>query len=196
MERLNAAEASAAVLVAFDANAETMQALRACAAEIVAGADLIAASLAAGRTLLICGNGGSAADAQHLAAEFVGRYLRERAPYPALALHTNTSALTAIGNDYGFDEVFARQVLAHGQEGGVLLAISTSGCSPNVLRAIQAAREKGMRVVGFTGGTGGAMADGLCDVCLVVPSPSTPRIQEGHIFAGHVMCGLVEDALC
>ena len=114
----------------------------------------------------------------------------------ALALHTNTSALTAIGNDFGFEHVYARQVFAHGRPGGVLLAISTSGDSPNVLRAIASARETGMGVVGFTGGSGGAMADGRCDVCLVVPSGSTPRIQEGHIFAGHVMCGLVEDALC
>jgi D-sedoheptulose 7-phosphate isomerase len=196
MERLNETGARATVLAAFEGNAEAMKGLRDCTDGILAAADLIAASLAEDRTLLVCGNGGSAADAQHIAAEFVGRFLKDRAPYPALALHTNTSALTAIANDFGFEQAFARQVFAHGRPGGVLLAISTSGGSPNVLRAIEAAREVGMSVVGFTGGDGGAMAAGMCDVCLVVPSDSTPRIQEAHIFAGHVLSGLVEDALC
>jgi D-sedoheptulose 7-phosphate isomerase len=196
MERVREEEARSALSAAFEANAETMIALRGCADEILAAARLVAGSLADGHTLLLCGNGGSAADAQHLAAEFVGRFLKDRAPYPALALHTNTSALTAIANDFGFEQVFARQIVAHGRPGGVLLAISTSGSSPNVLRAIEAARDVGMGVVGFTGGTGGAMAEGICDVCLVVPSDSTPRIQEGHIFAGHALCGIVEDALC
>ena len=196
MERLNESEALAAFDAAFEAHTRVIAALRDHADEVIAAADVVAASLLSGHTLLTCGNGGSAADAQHIAAEFVGRFLKERAPYPAIALHTNTSALTAIGNDYGYDQTFARQVLAYGRPGDVLLAISTSGDSPNVLRAIEAAREVGVTVIGFTGGSGGAMARGACDVCLVVPSDSTPRIQEGHIFAGHVMCGLVEDALC
>lgn len=196
MERVRESDARSALSVAFDDNAETMTALRGCSDQIIAAALLVAGSLAEGHTLLLCGNGGSAADAQHLAAEFVGRFLKERAPYPALALHTNTSALTAVANDYGFEQVFARQVVAHGRPGGVLLAISTSGSSSNVLRAIEAARQVGMGVVGFTGGSGGAMAEDMCDVCLIVPSDSTPRIQEGHIFAGHALCGLVEDALC
>jgi D-sedoheptulose 7-phosphate isomerase len=195
MDRVNRADAAAAFEAACDAHDEMIRALRSVAPLVAEAADIIAASLADGNTLLICGNGGSAADAQHLAAEFVGRYLKERQPWPALALHTNTSALTAIANDHGFDEVFARQVLAHGTPGGVLLAISTSGTSANVVAAIEAAQSREMRVVGLTGGDGGAMPD-LCDVCITVPCTSTPRIQEAHILIGHVLCGLAEDALC
>jgi D-sedoheptulose 7-phosphate isomerase len=145
--------------------------------------------------LLVCGNGGSAADAQHIAAELTGRFFRDRRPLRALPLHGNTSSLTAIGNDYGYEEVFAREVTAHGREGDVLLAISTSGNSPNILRAIEAARQQGMTVIGLTGAGGGKMRF-LCDLCLQVPSTSTPRIQECHILIGHTICELVERILC
>jgi D-sedoheptulose 7-phosphate isomerase len=151
--------------------------------------------MAAGGALLVCGNGGSAADAQHIAAELTGRFFRDRKPLRALALHANTSSLTAIGNDYGYDEVFAREVGAHGRPGDVLLAISTSGNSRNVVRAIEAAREKEMVVIGLTGGDGGRMRR-LCDLCLCVPSTSTPRIQECHILVGHTICELLEQILC
>jgi D-sedoheptulose 7-phosphate isomerase len=151
--------------------------------------------LGAGGTLLVCGNGGSAADAQHIVAELTGRFFRDRRPLRALALHANTSSLTAIGNDYGYDEVFAREVGAHGRPGDVLLALSTSGNSRNVLRAIEAARDKRMSVIGLTGEIGGKMRD-LCDVCLCVPSASTPRIQECHILVGHTICELLERLLC
>ena len=149
----------------------------------------------AGGRLLTCGNGGSAADAQHIAAELTGRFFRDRRPLPALALHGNTSSLTAIGNDYCYDRVFAREVAAHGRAGDVLLALSTSGNSENVLRAIAAARETRMTVIGLTGQGGGKMRD-LCDVCLCVPSASTPRIQECHILIGHTICELLERILC
>jgi D-sedoheptulose 7-phosphate isomerase len=155
----------------------------------------IARSMAAGGRLLTCGNGGSAADAQHIAAELTGRFFRDRRPLPALALHGNTSSLTAIGNDYGYDHVFAREVAAHGRPGDVLLALSTSGNSENVLRAIEAARETRMTVIGLTGESGGKMRD-VCDVCLRVPSASTPRIQECHILIGHTVCELLERILC
>jgi D-sedoheptulose 7-phosphate isomerase len=195
MDGVNPRLAAIAIGVSFDAHDEMTRALREQTPAIVQAADAIARSLADGHTLLVCGNGGSAADAQHIAAEFVGRYLKDREPWSALALHTNTSALTAIANDYGFGEVFARQVLAHGEEGGVLLAISTSGNSPNVLRAVEAARERRMTVIGLAGGFGGTLVD-MCDVAVTVPSSSTPTIQEGHIMVGHVLCGLVEEALC
>lgn len=184
-----------AAKTALDEHDEMVAALRPLAPAIAEMAAVVADCLRDGGQLLLCGNGGSAADAQHIAAEFVGRFLRERRPWPAIALHANTSAVTAIGNDYGFEETFARQVLAHGRPGDVLWAITTSGSSPNVLRAVEAAREAGMRVVGLSGGAGGALA-GACDVCVSVPHASTPRIQEGHILVGHIVCGLVEDELC
>jgi D-sedoheptulose 7-phosphate isomerase len=144
--------------------------------------------------LLLAGNGGSAGDAQHLAGEMLSRLYYDRAPCAAIALTTDSSVLTAIGNDYGYDRVFERQVLGLGRPDDVLLAISTSGRSPNILRAIGAAREKGVAVVGFTGSSGGDIAL-LCDVCLRVPSDSTPFIQQVHITAGHIICGLVEARL-
>jgi D-sedoheptulose 7-phosphate isomerase len=156
---------------------------------------LITQSMATGGALLVCGNGGSAADAQHIAAELTGRFFRDRKPLPATALHGNTSSLTAIGNDYGYEEVFAREVTAHGRHGDVLMALSTSGNSRNILRAIEAARDKGMSVVGLTGAAGGKMRD-LCDICVRVPSSSTPRIQEFHILIGHTICELLERILC
>lgn len=149
--------------------------------------------LRAGNKLIIFGNGGSAADAQHIAAEFVGRYRADRKPLSAIALTTNTSSLTAIGNDFGFEEVFARQILAIGRRGDVALVISTSGNSPNVLRAIVVARQLGLLTIGLTGRTGGKMHD-LADLCLCVPSDSTPRIQEAHTLIGHIISGIAEAA--
>ena len=143
---------------------------------------------------LLFGNGGSATDAAHIAAEFVGRYKRERTPLPAIALATDIAAITCIANDYGYDELFARQVRAHGQKGDIAVGISTSGNSPNVLKGIEAARECGMITVAWTGGTGGKLA-GLVDHPFVVPSTVTARIQESHITLGHVLCELVEETL-
>lgn len=150
--------------------------------------------LSSGGKVMFCGNGGSAADCQHLAAELEGRFLIDRRPLAAVALTTNTSTLTAIGNDFGFDAVFERQVRGLGTEKDALVGISTSGNSPNVLRALQAARDLRMLTIGFTGRTGGQMAP-LCDLCLRIPSPSTPRIQEMHIVAGHIICDIAERAL-
>ena len=165
------------------------------AADLERAIDLIADALRDGRKLLLFGNGGSAADAQHIAAELVGRFMRERRGLPAIALTTDTSALTAISNDYGFDDVFARQVRALGTRGDVALAISTSGRSPNVLRAVEAAREVGLKVVALTGGDGGALA-GKADVTLrVSASTLSARIQETHILIGHVICELVDQRL-
>lgn len=151
-------------------------------------------ALCAGNKLMFCGNGGSAADAQHWAGELVSRFYFDRPGLAAVALTTDTSILTAIGNDYGYDYVFARQVEAIGRPGDVLVAISTSGNSPNVLRAVDAAKVKGIRVLGFTGQDGGRMA-GSCDLCFRIPSRETPKVQEGHEFIGHLWCGLVERAL-
>lgn len=156
--------------------------------------DMIADALVAGRKLLLAGNGGSAGDAQHIAGEFLSRLNYDRAPAAALALTTDSSVLTAIGNDYGYERVFERQILGLGSAGDVFVAISTSGRSPNVLRAIGAARDKGLAVVGLTGRSGGEMA-GLCDLCLHAPSDSTALIQQLHITAGHIICGLVEARL-
>jgi len=155
---------------------------------------LIAAALRDGRKLMLCGNGGSAADSQHIAAEMAGRFIKDRRPLAAVALSTDTSTMTCIANDYTFDEVFSRQVLGLGRAGDCLLAISTSGNSRNVVRAAEVARAGGIQVVGLLGRDGGALR-GLCDVALVVPSQTTARIQEAHIFLGHTLCALVEDAL-
>ena len=156
--------------------------------------DLICASLADGGLLFVAGNGGSAADAQHIAAELTGRFKRERQPLRAMALHGNTSALTAIGNDYGYEHVFARELSAHARPGDVLLAISTSGNSANILRAMEAARKHKVGVIGLTGESGGKMRS-ACDLCLCVPSESTARIQEMHITIAHAICELVEERL-
>ena len=156
--------------------------------------DLICASLAAGGQLFVAGNGGSAADAQHIAAELTGRFQRERQPLRAMALHGNTSALTAIGNDYGYEHVFAREMLAHARPGDILLAISTSGNSANILRAIEVARKHKIGVIGLTGESGGKMQS-ACDLCLRVPSKSTARVQEMHITIGHAICELLEERL-
>jgi D-sedoheptulose 7-phosphate isomerase len=152
---------------------------------------LSVAALKRGNKLLFAGNGGSAADAQHWAGELVSRFNFDRPGLAGIALTTDTSIITAIGNDYGYDYVFARQVEALGRKGDVLFAISTSGNSKNIVRAIQAARESGIGVIGFTGQTGGAMVE-LCDICLNMPTTETPKVQEGHEFLGHLICGLIE----
>jgi D-sedoheptulose 7-phosphate isomerase len=162
--------------------------------ELVAKAAMqIVKALHAGGKVLFCGNGGSAADAQHLAAEFTGRYLKERRALPALALHTNTSSVTAIGNDYGFDLVFARQLEALGKEGDVLVGISTSGNSRNVIRAMEVAKTKSIYTIALTG-AGGKMKD-LADCAICIPSDETPRIQECHILTGHIICEIAEEML-
>ncbi len=164
------------------------------AAAILAAAELLVQAFKAGHKVLLFGNGGSAADAQHIAAEFVNRFRIDRPALPAIALTTDTSALTSIGNDHDFREIFARQVKALGCEGDVAIAISTSGTSPNVLRAVQVAREIPIQVIALTGRGGGELAK-LSDVALVVPSDSTQHIQEVHITAGHVICELVDQIL-
>lgn len=155
---------------------------------------LITKSLETGHKLLFCGNGGSASDAQHLAAEFSGRFYKDRTPLYAEALHCNTSYLTAVGNDYGFDHVYARAVKAMGKQNDVLVAISTSGNSENILQAMKAAKEKKMIVVAMTGLSGGKMKS-ACDYLLNMPSTDTPRIQEAHITVGHIICEIVENNL-
>ena len=156
--------------------------------------EVTAIAIGDGRKLLLAGNGGSAADAQHLAGEMLSRLNYDRAPAAALALTTDTSVLTAIGNDYGYDRLFERQILGLGRAGDVFIAISTSGRSPNILRALEVARERRIITVGFTGRTGGEMRS-RCDLCLRAPSDSTPLIQQIHITAGHIICGLVEERL-
>ena len=154
-------------------------------------ADVISETFRNDKKLLLCGNGGSAADAQHIAAEFVGRYETERRSLPAIALTTDTSALTALANDYSFDKVFARQIEALAQEGDCLIAISTSGDSPNVIAAVMEARRKGCTVIGMTGAKGKKLAS-LCHRCILVPSERTARIQEAHIAIAHIWCEIVE----
>ena len=161
---------------------------------IGAAVALISQGFKAGRKLLLFGNGGSAADAQHIAAEFVNRFQMERPGLPAIALTTDSSILTSIGNDSDFEEIFARQVKALGQVGDVAIAISTSGASPNVIRGVEAAKEIQMQVIGFTGRDGGKLAQ-LCDIPLIVPSDSVSHIQESHITLGHVICELVDQTL-
>ncbi len=162
--------------------------------KIVDAAQLIAQSLKEGGKVLLFGNGGSAADAQHLAAEFVGRFVLERNPLPGIALTTDSSILTAVGNDYGFDQVFVRQVLALGRPKDVAIGISTSGNSPNVIKAVQAAAGRGLRTIGLAGRDGGALAKAV-EIAITVPSMNTARIQECHIAVGHVLCELVENEL-
>jgi D-sedoheptulose 7-phosphate isomerase len=163
-------------------------------AAMVSAAELISATLERGGKLLAFGNGGSASDADHLTGELIGRFQLERRGLPALSLSDNPSAFTAIANDYGYDRVFARQVEALGAEGDVALGISTSGTSANVLAAFEAARAGGLGTIGLTGGDGGGVRV-AADVCIVVPSHETPRIQEGHTLVAHVLCELVEQAI-
>jgi len=159
--------------------------------KITEAAQYMITAFKSGNKVLFCGNGGSAADAQHIAAELSGRFYIDRPPLYAEALHVNSSYVTAVANDYGYDEVFARMVEASGKPGDVLVAISTSGNSNSILKTIAVAKSKGMKVLGFTGASGGKMKDS-CDLLLNVPSSDTPRIQEGHILVGHVICALVE----
>ena len=180
---------------AFDESASVKQQfVRAHADRIEQVVKLIATAFRQGRKVLLFGNGGSATDAAHIAAEFVGRYHRDRAPLPAIALATDIAAITCIANDYGYDELFARQIRAHGQKGDVAIAISTSGNSPNVLKGVEAARAIGLTTIAWTGGSGGKLA-GMVDHPFIVPSKVTARIQESHITLGHVLCELIEDQL-
>ncbi len=164
------------------------------AAQLAEVAEVMAHGFRSGRKVLLFGNGGSAADAQHIAAEFVGRFMAERDPLPAMSLSSDTSMLTALGNDYGFEAVFARQIQAHGQAGDTAIGISTSGNSPNVLRGLETAKAKGLYTVGLTGETGGKM-NGLPEVLFKVPANDTPRIQETHIMIGHILCDLIDRSL-
>jgi len=180
--------------------AESQEALAAAAADsaLIAAlgqiADAMTDALKAGRKILLCGNGGSAADAQHIAGELLSRFEKDRAPMAAIALTTDTSVLTAIGNDYGYEQVFERQVTGLGVKGDVLIALSTSGRSANVLKALEAARARGLLTIGFTGKKGGDMA-ARCDIVLNAPSDRTPVIQQIHIIAAHIVCGLIERRL-
>lgn len=168
--------------------------LEACLPALTAAADALVTAYRSGHKALFFGNGGSAADAQHLAAEFLGRYLLERHPLPAVSLHANSSAVTAIANDYGYEYVFSRQLQALAVAGDVAVGISTSGNSRNVLEAFTVARQMGVTTVGLTGASGGRMRD-LADVLIAAPTNETPRIQECHILAGHALCDAVEQAL-
>jgi len=191
---MTSATHSATVLECIAQSAANLEKLRAHAPEISKAADLIIAALRANNTIYFCGNGGSAADAQHLAAELSGRFLKNRRPLPGVSLTTNSSALTAIGNDFGYDEVFSRQLEGVVKKGDVLLALSTSGNSANVVKAVDVARAAGAKTIGMTGERASALSE-KCDVCLRVPSPATPRIQEMHILVGHILCELAENAI-
>ena len=162
-----------------------------CSELVIKSAECVYSSIQRGGKLLVFGNGGSAADAQHLAGEFVGRFTRDRAPLPAIALTTDTSAITAIGNDYGYDQVFARQVTALGNPPDVVIAISTSGRSENVIKGVRAASDKKLTTIAFLGGDGGPLAK-MVDIPIIVPSTSTPRIQECHLTLEHIMCEVIE----
>lgn len=200
-DRRTAAGAAAATPLVRQARAWLEEAARTleltqrrCAPAVAEAAEVLIQCLETGGTVYFCGNGGSAADAQHLAAEFAGRFQVDRSPLAAVALTTNTSALTAIANDYGYEHAFARQLEGLGTPGDVLIAISTSGGAASVRRAVRAARERGMATIAMTGARGGAFAR-LCDVALVTPHEATSHIQEGHIAMGHALCLLVERAL-
>jgi D-sedoheptulose 7-phosphate isomerase len=171
-----------------------MLASQPCMEAIATAAERIAAAAVAGRKLLLFGNGGSAADAVHIAAEFVGRYLVERRPLPALALNANISALTAIGNDYGFEQLFSRQVGALGQPGDVAVGLSTSGRSPNVVAGLQEAGKLGLATIAMTGAVPGPVGE-AAELTIAIPSAQTPRIQEGHMLAAHTICEWVETAI-
>ena len=180
---------------AFDEHLKVIDDLRAQQPVLETIARVMTEAIQEGRKVLWCGNGGSAADAQHLAAEFVGRFRRERKPLASIALTTDTSVLTSIGNDYGYDHVFSRQVLALCEEGDIVVGISTSGNSANVVEALQAARDCGAFTVAFTGQGGGKMG-GIANAQICVPTKDTARVQEGHILCGHMLCDWVELAWC
>ena len=164
------------------------------AALVAKAAGLMAEAVRAGRKVIWFGNGGSATQGQHMAAEFVGRFRRERRSLPSLSLTENMASVTAIGNDYAFERIFSRQLEGLGQAGDVAVGLSTSGNSPNVLEGLRAAKTLGLAAIGLTGGDGGRM-DALCDVCIRVPSTVTAHVQEAHLAIGHILCGLVEDAI-
>lgn len=168
--------------------------LEACLPGMTVAAGALVAAYRRGRKALFFGNGGSAADAQHLAAEFIGRYLRERRPLPAMALHANTSAMTSIANDYGYEHVFSRQLQALAVAGDVAVGISTSGNSPSIIEGVTIARRMGVYTIGLTGASGGRLRE-LVDVLIAVPSNETPRVQECHILVGHALCDAVEQAI-
>ncbi len=180
---------------AFDEHLRVIEELKQQQGTLEALARKMTEAVMDGKKVLWCGNGGSAADAQHLAAEFVGRFRRERKPLASIALTTDTSILTSIGNDYGYDQVFSRQVLALAEEGDIVVGISTSGNSKNVVEALEAARERGAFTVAMTGAGGGKMA-GVADAAICVPTKDTARVQEGHILCGHMLCDWVELAWC
>lgn len=195
MNQTATSDRSADVIAQLRAATQRLQSLEAQAPVISAAADLLVRCFRSGGKVIFCGNGGSAADSQHLAAEFMGRYLRDRAPLPSLALTVDTSALTAIGNDYGYEQVFSRQLRGIGRRGDVLVGISTSGNSGNVLHAFQVAREIGVATLAMTGEGGGKLAE-LGDLAIRVPSRQTNEIQEMHIVVGHMLCGYVEAEVC
>jgi D-sedoheptulose 7-phosphate isomerase len=183
------------VIAAFETSADVKnEFIRTHAERLVEVGQLLIRAFREGKKVMLFGNGGSATDASHIAAEFVGRYRRDRDPLPALALGTDMAALTCIANDYDFTDIFSRQVLAHGRKGDVAIAISTSGNSLNVIRGVEAAHGRGLVTVGWTGATGGKLTD-LVDYCFCVPSSVTARIQECHITLGHVLCELIEERL-
>jgi len=173
---------------------DNFKALSALEEVMVEAADIWVQALKQGNKIIFCGNGGSAADSQHLAAELVGRYIIEREALPSIALTVDTSALTAIANDYGYDQVFARQLSGLGKAGDVFVGITTSGNSANILAAVEVAKKMDITVMGFTGLGGGKLAD-TCDLCIKVPSDTTNHIQEMHIAVGHYLCGLTENRL-
>ncbi|MGV7228466.1 MAG: D-sedoheptulose-7-phosphate isomerase [Nitrospirales bacterium] len=183
------------IIAAFETSADVKnEFIRTHAERVVEVGQLLIRAFREGKKVMLFGNGGSATDASHIAAEFVGRYRRDRDPLPALALGTDMAALTCIANDYDFTDIFSRQVLAHGRKGDVVIAISTSGNSLNVIRGVEAAHDRGLVTVGWTGATGGKLRD-LVDYCFCVPSSVTARIQECHITLGHVLCELIEERL-
>lgn len=161
---------------------------------IVRAAELMSQAIHAGHKIIWCGNGGSATQAQHMAAEFVGRFQKERRSLPSISLSENMASVTAIANDYSYEQIFSRQLQGLAQAGDVVVALSTSGNSPNIVHALRAARGAKLATIGLTGGSGGAMA-GLCDLCIRVPSTTTARIQELHLTIGHLLCALVEESL-
>ncbi len=175
------------VMSAMLADEELIAAVRAAASACIH-------CLQQGGKILLAGNGGSAADAQHIAGEFVSRFAFDRPGLPAIALTTDSSILTAIGNDYGYERLFARQIQAHGNSGDIFIGYSTSGMSPNIMRAFEESRARGLICIGLTGNRGGSMLS-LCDYLIEIPSGDTPKIQEGHLVIGHILCGLVERAI-
>lgn len=177
----------------LDSHAAVLQAVRSQLIDQIAKAgEMLIAALERGNKILFCGNGGSAADAQHIAAELTGRFLeKDRRPLPAIALTTDTSALTAVGNDFGFEHIFSRQVAALGSHGDILVAISTSGNSANVLAAVKTAAEHGLKTLALTGGSGGKLKE-IADLSIVIPSSHTPHIQEMHILIAHILCDLID----